>query len=757
MVRRSLKSLIALSVIGTMLIGGSITASAVIRVDGNQKVSQAQNVKRNIGYYCDWAVYEGEGYTFPNQLPAEYLTHLNVAFTGVEKDGSLIMLDKDANFGHPLKGGGKDGADGDKITYGDINGGIVNELRTIRHRNPNLKLGFSVGGWSMSGNFTHVARSAAGRAKFAKEVAQLLDYTNFDFIDIDWEYPASVREPDKVDNKHDQGNPDAIPEDKENYVLMLQEIRNELDKLSKKTNKDYEISIAINMSHEKTEIGIDVPKIFDVIDFANVMTYDAAGAWDSKSGHQSALYENPHSDYAGKGFSIDSSIKNFLKLGAPANKLVVGAAFYTRGWEKVNNDGPDASLPGLYGTAEKVNKDVDQTPGYGAKNDKPNKVGDGGRNAGNWAWRNRDLLMAAYPGMTEYWDDTAKAPYLYSKETGSFFTYDNKRSIAEKCDYVNEHDLGGIITWTVSNDKVTASGKNDDLTKAIYDGLYGDSKLPEHEIIDQKSDASVKLSTSAEAWGSTGLLNIALKNEAKLESNGSLMVRTAEEACDTLMHTKLYIKTNGSVKITGAKELAGGVKQENGYYVVDLGTKYDSKLIKPGETKNLQLIIDQKVNNYDFVQEIYMTQRTRDHAEELKKTVLYTSNVEYAPEDVNKDGKIDSLDVAELAQRYNAKKGQKGYDVAYDLNKDNIIDIYDLSKVASKIEASNNGGDNGSDGDNEDNNGDNGESSVPAWDANKTYKKGEKCSYNGVIYQAGWETKGEIPGSNQWGAWKPVK
>lgn len=752
-IKKNLKTLVALAVVGSMVLADGFTAvkaSAATNTNTTTVQSTSTKQKRNIGYYCDWSIYSGQGYCNPENIPAKYLTHLNLAFTGVEKDGSLIMLDKDANFGHPLGHSG--------VTYGDINGGIVNDLQNVRKENPNLKLGFSVGGWSLSGNFTWVARNASARQKFAQEIAQVLDYANFDFIDIDWEYPASQRDPDNVDNKHDQGNPDAIPEDKENYVLMLQEIRNELDKLGEKTGKKYEISIAINMSHAKTDIGIDVPKIFNIIDFANVMTYDAAGAWDSRSGHQTALYDNPNNPneaFTGTGFSVDSSIQNFLKLGAPADKLVVGAAMYTRGWQKVNNDGPDpVNQPGLFGTAEKVNKDVDLNPTYGADNDTACAVGDGGRKAGNWAWRNREKLLQTYSGLQEYWDDIAKAPYLYSKENGAFFTYDNKRSIAEKTKYVNEHDLGGIITWTVSNDKQTESGQNDDLTKAIYDGLYGSTQLQQYEVKEPQVDATVKLSAGQNSWQSTSLLNINLQNNAKLNGTGSTMVKVAEEAAKTIKNMKMYIKTNG-VAITGGQSPAPAVKQENGYYVLDFSDAYDSKLLKAGGSITFDLSLDKLATNpADFVQEIYVTQRMYKGAPEFGKTVLYTGNDKpaqddkYAAEDFNKDNVVDEKDLALIAGKYNAVKGDSAYDSAYDLNSDNIIDIYDIVKVAAKL------GTTTTEPTEPDQPTQPDQPSSNEWDANKAYNQGETVVYKGVTYKAKWYTKGETPGASQWGPWE---
>ncbi|MGL4106669.1 M6 family metalloprotease domain-containing protein [Clostridium sp. LP20] len=57
----------------------------------------------------------------------------------------------------------------------------------------------------------------------------------------------------------------------------------------------------------------------------------------------------------------------------------------------------------------------------------------------------------------------------------------------------------------------------------------------------------------------------------------------------------------------------------------------------------------------------------------------------FEKEDLNKDGKIDSLDIAILSNNYNKVSGQSGWNTNYDLNKDNIIDIYDLVLVSRKI------------------------------------------------------------------------
>ncbi|MDS0525616.1 dockerin type I domain-containing protein [Clostridium sp. SHJSY1] len=54
-------------------------------------------------------------------------------------------------------------------------------------------------------------------------------------------------------------------------------------------------------------------------------------------------------------------------------------------------------------------------------------------------------------------------------------------------------------------------------------------------------------------------------------------------------------------------------------------------------------------------------------------------------EDVNADGLISIVDLATIAEVYNAKSGTAEYKAIYDFNSDSIIDIYDLVKIALQL------------------------------------------------------------------------
>ncbi len=140
---------------------------------------------------------------------------------------------------------------------------------------------------------------------------------DLDGIDIDWEYPAM---------EGAEGNV-FRPEDKQNYTLMFAAIKTELDALTQETGKKYLLTTAVGGSQEFID-NTEMAKVQEYLDYVNVMTYD----YQSKeiAVHHTNLdasdkYENSSS--AGK------SIQAYIAAGVPADKLVMGIAFYGRIYE----------------------------------------------------------------------------------------------------------------------------------------------------------------------------------------------------------------------------------------------------------------------------------------------------------------------------------------------------------------------------------------------------------------------------------------
>ncbi|MEG2813106.1 MAG: DUF5011 domain-containing protein, partial [Oscillospiraceae bacterium] len=234
---------------------------------------------------------------------------------------------------------------------------------------------------------------------------------------------------------------------------------------------------------------------------------------------------------------------------------------------------------------------------------------------------NHDKLRAAYPGITEYWDDVAKAPYMYDSKTGNMFTYDNVRSITEKAKYVNDNELGGMISWMASNDKKTTSNVRDELTKAQAKGLYCDKALPAQEIVEAPLDLKVTIKTYKGQYGSQGY-TITLKNNEKLVETDKA-VRLVETKHKTIMLPKLYINNSGLALSEGSD--AGGmgvISNLNGQTIVDLGDDYENRFIAPGQTKTFKLQQDGALDVKNL-KSISISQRVSLDGVEMEKQNLF--------------------------------------------------------------------------------------------------------------------------------------
>jgi chitinase len=591
-------------------------ATPLLNKQTNVHAEEAQEITRatpyrNVMYYGDWSIWGGEGNFYPKDIAADQLTHLNYAFLDFDSNGDLQFTDADAAT--------EVSAGETEVGWNNARSGLLNAIQHLRAENKNLKIGVSLGGWSKSGDFSEVAANPTKRKRFVENITKFLKYTNMDFVDVDWEYPADVRQPDLVDNKNDEGTPNATPEDKENYILLLNDIRAAIDKQGEELGKTYELSVALPASQDKLNKGIDIERLFDVVDFANIMTYDMNGAWSETSGHQTALYGNPDDPNYDSGLSVDQTVRYLQANGASSEKIVIGAAFYTRGWNEVEK-GDNENLPGLFQSAKKNNKDADGTLSYGAPNKNPVSIGDGGRAGGVWPYRDINQLMNQFSGLKEYWDDTAKAPYLYSETTGELFTYDNVKSINYKTQYVKEHELGGVISWMQSQDKETTSTKRDELTKAIKNGLFGTAKLPENEIVTTDLNVEVSLSTYSEN-SKTGYELVVKNNEKLTESN--TVLSAIEFGNKTIKLPKLTLALNTNEVLAKDGHEAGTVTSDNGLVTVDLSSVYDAKELKPGTTYKFRLASNATNVSIDHIDSITLSQRIVNAGPEISQQTIY--------------------------------------------------------------------------------------------------------------------------------------
>ncbi len=355
---------------------------------------------RVVGYFTSWGIY-GRSY-FVTDIPADQVTHINYAFARISEDGEVMLSDDwaDVDFPYPTD------TDSDPLK------GNFHQLQLLKAAHPNLQTLISIGGWTYSGRFSNVALTANSRAKFAKSVVDFVVQYGFDGADIDWEYPTGNGAPLNTER----------PEDKENYVLLLQELRAQLDAQGAQDGHHYLLTIAASAGSNYYN-ALDWSRIAPALDWINVMAYDMSGGWSDVTGHNAPLYDS--TAHPPEGTSVNTTIQDYLALGIPANKLVLGVPFYGRGWSGVAdvNNGLHQRYDGLPpGTWEEGAFD------YG------------------------DLVDNYVGSYARFWDDAAQVPWLYDADKGVMITYDDPESMALKTQYVVDQGLGGVMFWEFTQD-----------------------------------------------------------------------------------------------------------------------------------------------------------------------------------------------------------------------------------------------------------------------------------------------------------------
>merc|ERR1712233_236155 len=192
----------------------------------------------------------------------------------------------------------------------------------LKAKNPNLKVLFSVGGWTAGGwIFSDMAQTRERRQMFIQSAVHFMNYFGLDGIDLDWEFPAYDMLPEVPTD----------PEDKQHFSALMKE----MGEAFKKHNPPYLLTFAAAADPYKANNAYELDQVHPHVDWFNVMAYDYHGAWDNFTGIDQPLYGKWEESFIGHPmyqFNMHDTIQYYLDNGVPAEKLVLGVHTEGKAW-----------------------------------------------------------------------------------------------------------------------------------------------------------------------------------------------------------------------------------------------------------------------------------------------------------------------------------------------------------------------------------------------------------------------------------------
>lgn len=266
-----------------------------------------------------------------------------------------------------------------------------------------VRVVLSIGGWG-AGGFSEAVSTPESREKFITSIVKAVEKYQFDGVDMDWEYPTTS-----------VAKISSAPEDRENFTIFMAELRKAL----KAVDENLLLTIAVPASNYNTYYEVD--KLNQYIDYLHIMTYDMSSM--NRATHHTNLSKSQYSVA-----SVDEAVKGYIESGISKEKIIVGIAFY--GHIFTGTEG--------IGQPSETRKSITYVK-----------------------------VMDEYVNNNEYqkgYDEEAKASWVFGNNT--FISYEDEESIINKCKYVKEHDLGGVMVWEYCQDDNDST-----LVNAICKGL----------------------------------------------------------------------------------------------------------------------------------------------------------------------------------------------------------------------------------------------------------------------------------------------
>jgi chitinase len=297
-------------------------------------------------------------------------------------------------------------------------------LRRLRAAHPGLRLIVSIGGWDAAPQYSDIALTARSRGRFAAScIRAFLVRQGFDGIDLDWEFPVRG------------GMNRSLPQDRADATALVREFRRRLDTLGRRTHRHYLLTVATPAGTWQQGGAYSVGDSYDLaalarsVDWLNVMTYDMNNVFSPLSGFNAPLDADPDDPVPQPQRARDNltgAVAYYESHGVPADEIMLGVAFYGRGFTGV--------APRNAGLYSKYTGGFAETP-----------------------WKTVQSQLLTSPEWVRHWSATARAPWLYNASRHIFFTYDDPLSLGIKADFARREHLRGVMIWVLGEDDPAGS------------------------------------------------------------------------------------------------------------------------------------------------------------------------------------------------------------------------------------------------------------------------------------------------------------
>ncbi|MFC9271443.1 chitinase C-terminal domain-containing protein [Streptomyces zhihengii] len=477
--------------------GVDVPYCSVYDENGREKMG-ADHKRRIIGYFTNWRTgKDGKPSYLASDIPWDKITHINYAFAHVDSGNKLsVGPDGPNNASTGMTWPGVAGAEMDpSLPYK----GHFNLLNKYKKQYPDVKTLVSVGGWAEtggyfdengkrvgSGGFYTMATNAdgsvnqAGIDTFAESAVSFVKKYGFNGVDIDYEYPTSMK---------DAGHPADFPISNarraglnKGYAALMKTLREKLDRAGAADGKHYLLTVAAPSSGYLLR-GMETFQVQKYLDYVNIMSYDLHGAWNEYVGPNASLFDDGKdaelaaanvygsSQYGGIGYLNTDWAYHYFRGSMPAGRINIGLPYYTRGHKNVQG-GTD----GLWGKAAAsscpagsgltkcgdgavgidnlwhdkddngVESPAGSNPMWHAKNLEKGIVGD---YVTQYGFPANTTLTGTY---ARKYSSTLVAPWLWNAEKKVFLSTEDEQSIGTKADYVVDRGIGGSMIWELAGD-----------------------------------------------------------------------------------------------------------------------------------------------------------------------------------------------------------------------------------------------------------------------------------------------------------------